>query len=182
MSHGISLPSFSPEDLTFHFSRLHPVSLWHTNMQNLSSAFLAPLFPINLSPLVFSCSPSDWSTLVQEKVLLSWTLSCLLACARAPSKAWRPMCSEWILPRSCPHGLICWWRAATMLLSSSRRSPRVRKTSSSLSELSSYTYMFKMYSYSTKDRLLLRCSCHFSGQLKVKGQIQVLLVWLEFEI
>lgn len=71
-------------------------------------------------------SPStDWSTLAQEKVLLSWTLISHLACARALSKAWRPMCSGWTLPRSCPPGLICWWRVAIMLLSSSRRSPRV---------------------------------------------------------
>lgn len=68
----------------------------------------------------------DSSTLAQGKVPLSWILTSHLVYVLAPSKAWRPMCSGWILPRSCPPGLICWWRAATVLPSSSKRSPQVQ--------------------------------------------------------
>lgn len=83
---------------------------------------------VNLTfSLYFFICPLGWSTLAPEKVLPSWTLSCHLACVQVPSKAWRLMCSGWILPRTCPPGLICWWRVATVLPSSSRRSPRVRR-------------------------------------------------------
>ncbi len=80
--------------------------------------------PCLIFDLLFSLL--DWSTLAQEKVLLSWTLTSHSVCVLALNKAWRLMCSGWILPRSCPPGLICWWKVATMLLSSSRRSPRVQ--------------------------------------------------------
>lgn len=119
-----SLPSLlCAPHLTFN---LCSTFLCNTPTHSLLCSF-CPFFSLEIEISHTSSSLlSDWSTPAQEKVLLSWTLSCRLACVQAPSRAWRPMCSGWILPRSCPPGLICWWRAATTLLSSSRRSPRVQ--------------------------------------------------------
>lgn len=82
--------------------------------------------PTHLTRPPLSPPRSDWSTPARERVLPSWILTSLSACVLAPSKAWRPMCSGWTLPRICPHGLICWWRAATAPPSSSKRSQQVR--------------------------------------------------------
>lgn len=126
MSHGFFLCFFSP---------LQPCS----SLSATSFALMATLFSISLhyhlSHTLFfpTLSPtphppfSDWSTLVQEKALQSWILSCHLAYVQAQSKAWRHMFLGWILLRSCRPGLICWWRVATMLLSLPRRSPRVQR-------------------------------------------------------
>lgn len=122
MSHGFFLCFFSP-------------MLPCNSLSATSFALMATLFSISLhyhlSHTLFpTLSPtphppfSDWSTLVQEKALQSWILSCHLAYVQAQSKAWRHMFLGWILLRSCRPGLICWWRVATMLLSLPRRSPR----------------------------------------------------------
>lgn len=93
-------------------------------MHTQSFSLPADLYVLTLPPL----SPllSGWSTPARGKVLPSWIPTSRSACVLAPSKAWRPMCSGWTRPRICPHGLICWWRAATAPPSSSKRSRQVQ--------------------------------------------------------
>lgn len=120
MSHVFVLPSFSPELSTsdFQFCKVQTcTAIYLLYWLILFSLFLIHILLISLL---------DSSTLAQGKVPLSWILTSHLVYVLAPSKAWRPMCSGWILPRSCPPGLICWWRAATVLPSSSKRSPQVQ--------------------------------------------------------
>ena len=81
----------------------------------------------NFLSLCFILQPvcPDWSTRDQGRPPLCWSRSCHLACARAPSRGWRPTCSGWTPPGTSPPGPTCWWRAATTPLSWYRRSPQV---------------------------------------------------------
>lgn len=118
LSHVSSLQSHqSFPHLSFHFWNILtciPIYLLH---------YLILIAPFLIQILLISLL--DWSTLAQEKALLLWILTSHLVCVLALSRVWRPMCSGWILPRSYPPGLICWWKVATMLLNSSKRSPQV---------------------------------------------------------
>lgn len=123
MSHVFFLPTSSPQLSTSNFQ----FCVVQTSRRTISLLYWLISCTLSVIHVLLLFSLSDWSTLAQEKVLLSWILTSRSVYVLAPSKAWRPMCSGWTLPRNCPPGLICWWRAATMLLSSSKRSPQVQK-------------------------------------------------------